>query len=74
MGVMLYLGKYNTCTTIPPVFDLVPATIATCHVVEWVFLSRVARTTYTVLQVILVQAFTFCNHIQFVAALVLGEC
>jgi len=64
----LHLGKYGTRTAIQPVFDLVLATIEMCHIVEWVFLFHAARITYTVLQVILVQPFTFCDHIQFVAA------
>jgi hypothetical protein len=73
-GVILFLDKNWTCTAIPPVFDLVPATVETCHIVEWVFLFPVTRIAYTLFQVNLMQPLIFCDYLQFVAAEVLGEC
>jgi hypothetical protein len=70
----LCLGTYSTHTAVPPVFDLVPGPIEKCNFVEWVFLFPVARIAYSVLHMIFVQPFTFFNHLQFVAAEVLGEC
>lgn len=65
------MGKYSNHAAIPPVLDLVPATVETCHVVEWAFLFHVHRIPYPVLQVIVAQLFPSYDHLQCAAAEVL---